>query len=175
MMLYTGKGDTGTTILFDCPQRVSKDAPRIHALGNLDELNSWIGYCAAVSETAPHIPASLLRGFQEELFIIQAIVAGAPKELPAQRIRDMESLIARVESEIDPIRSFTIPGATVLAGALDVGRTIARRAERGIIALADESLDPNVIPYVNRLSSALFALARLAAHREGIKEQRPSY
>ncbi len=172
-MLYTGKGDGGTTKLFGCTERIAKDEPRVHALGNLDELNSWIGFCAALSceEKFAHI----LRTFQEDLFVIQAMLAGAPKALTRDRTGYLESVIAEVEGEIDPIHSFTIPGATVVSGALDVGRTIARRTERSIVALNDAALRESVIPYLNRLSSALFALARLVARRAEVKEQSPRY
>jgi len=174
-MLYTRKGDTGTTKLFGCTERIAKDEPRVQALGNLDELNSWIGLCAAHAIESERELQGTLRSFQEDLFVIQAIVAGAPKVLPHGRVVHLESVIAKIETEIEPIHSFTIAGATVLSGALDVGRTIARRAERSLVSLNDESLRKNVIPYLNRLSSALFALARLVAHRADVKEQSPHY
>ncbi len=103
------------------------------------------------------------------------MLAGAPKALSRDRVMYLESVIADVESEIEPIHSFTIPGATVASGALDVGRTIARRAERSIVSLNDMVLLESVIPFLNRLSSVLFALARLAAHRAHVKEQAPRY
>lgn len=174
-MLYTGKGDTGTTQLYVASERIPKDTPRIDALGNLDELNSWLGYCAAVAYVQERKLKRIVRTVQEDLFVIQAMLAGAPKTLGRERVGYLESIIAKVEKEIAPIRSFTIPGATMLSGALDVGRTIARRAERSVIALHDETLVENAIPYLNRLSSLLFALARLSAHRAGVKEPHPSY
>ncbi|MEK7509118.1 MAG: cob(I)yrinic acid a,c-diamide adenosyltransferase [Patescibacteria group bacterium] len=175
-MLYTRKGDGGTTKLFGCSERIAKNEPRVQALGNLDELNSWIGFCAALSrESAAPETGDTLRAIQNDLFVIQAMLAGAPKVLERKRVAYLEAVIADIESEVEPIRSFTIPGATTLSGALDVGRTIARRAERSIVSLHDESLREAVIPYLNRLSSALFALARRAAHRANVKEQAPSY
>ena len=172
-MLYTGKGDAGTTKLFGCTERIAKDEPRIHALGNLDELNSWIGFCAALSCDAQF--EQILRTIQQDLFIVQAMLAGAPKALSRDRVMYLESVIADVESEIEPIHSFTIPGATVASGALDIGRTVARRTERSIVSLNDLVLLESVIPFLNRLSSVLFAFARLAAHRAHIKEQAPRY
>ncbi|OGG59763.1 ATP:cob(I)alamin adenosyltransferase [Candidatus Kaiserbacteria bacterium RIFCSPHIGHO2_01_FULL_56_24] len=175
-MLYTGKGDNGTTKLFGCTERIAKDEPRVQSLGNIDELNSWLGFCAAsAAEGGEDEIAQALRDIQNDLFVIQAILAGAPKVLGDGRVAYLETLIADVECEIEPIRSFTIPGTTVLGGALDVGRTIARRAERSIVSLRDETLQSGVIPYLNRLSSVLFALARLAAHRAGVKEEVPRY
>ncbi len=173
-MLYTGKGDNGTTKLYDSTERIHKDDTRIEALGNVDELNSWIGLCAAEVEGDDSMRAQL-REMQEDLFIMQAQLAGAPKALPPSSLAFLESLINDVEKEIPPIHSFTIPGATVLSAHLDVARTIARRAERSLVSLHDKSLAGNVIPYVNRLSSALFAFARLAAFQAGMKENSPSY
>lgn len=173
-MLYTGKGDGGTTKLFGCTERIAKDELRIHALGNLDELNSWIGFCAAMTISERELDHAL-REIQQDLFVIQAMVAGAPKALTNERRTYLEAVIAGVESEIDPIHSFTLPGATLIAGALDVGRAIARRAERSVVSLHDELLQTEVIPYLNRLSSVLFALARLVVHRAHVKEQSPHY
>ncbi len=172
-MLYTGKGDNGTTKLFGCIERIAKDDARIEALGNLDELNSWIGFCAA--QAADTSLQSDLRELQETLFIIQAQVAGADKKIPDSAVRGLEDFIAKVEKEIPPISSFTIPGATPLSASLDVARTIARRTERSIITLRDEALRERVIPYCNRLSSVLFAYARLLAHRASVIENTPRY
>lgn len=173
-MLYTGKGDNGATKLYGCDERMGKDDMRIEALGNVDELNSWVGLCAAQASGEIGIQENLQR-VQEDLFIIQAVLAGAPKALLPSSLAFLESLIAEVEKEIPPIHSFTIPGATVLSAHLDVARTIARRAERSLVSLHDDSLAANVIPYLNRLSSALFALARLTAHRAGAQEISPTY
>lgn len=175
-MLYTRKGDNGTTKLFGCAERIAKSDARVHALGNIDELNSWLGLCAALScEKGEEDIARALRDIQNDLFVIQAALAGAPKVLTPDRLTYLETRIAEVESEIEPIHSFTIPGTTVLSGALDVGRTIARRAERSVISIEDASLQSSIVPYLNRLSSVLFALARLVAHRAGVKEKAPSY
>ncbi len=172
-MLYTGKGDNGTTKLFGCTERIAKDDARIDALGNLDELNSWIGLCAA--QAADTSLQSDLHELQETLFIIQAQVAGADKQLQESAIRDLEATIASIETEIPPITSFTIAGATLLSASLDVARTISRRTERSIVSLHDSSLASRVIPYCNRLSSVLFAYARLSAHRVHVSEKAPHY
>lgn len=175
-MLYTGKGDGGTTKLFGCTERIAKSDARVHSLGNIDELNSWLGFCAALSgEASEDSIAQTLRDIQNDLFVIQAALAEAPKELGSERLVRLEALIADIEAEIEPIRSFTIPGATSLGGALDFGRAIARRAERSLVSMEEGPLRASVIPYLNRLSSVLFALARLAAHRANIKEQAPRY
>lgn len=173
-MLYTGRGDKGTTKLFGCDDRVAKSDPRIEALGELDELNCHIGLCGA--HAAANCPELLkpLRDMQERLFIIQAAVAGAPQKLDEKALPELESFIAYVETQIDPITAFIIPGATVLSGELDVARTVARRTERKVVALKDASLD-SLIPYLNRLSSALFAAARLVSKRAGANEYNPHY
>ena len=171
-MLYTRKGDTGTTKLYGCDGRIAKDDVRIDALGTLDELNSYVGLCRAFA--VDRDTTSALLSFQEVLFVIQAQVAGAKKFLPKDSVASLEAIIAAVETEIDPIHSFTISGASLVSAHLDVARTIARRAERSVIAIRDSSLDI-VIPYLNRLSSALFALARRAAQRARVKEHAPRY
>lgn len=175
-MLYTRKGDNGTTKLFGCTERIAKSDVRVCALGNVDELNSWLGLCAALSkERGEEEITQTLREVQNDLFVIQAMLAGAPKTLGPERLAHLEEVIAGVEAQIPPIHSFTIPGGTALSGMLDVGRTIARRTERSVISLEGESFRPGVIPYLNRLSSVLFALARLVAHRANVKEQAPHY
>lgn len=175
-MLYTGKGDNGTTKLFGCAERIAKSDARVHCLGNVDELNSWLGYCAALSGERGEVGiAHSLREIQNDLFVIQACLAGAPKALGSERLSRLEEEIACIEAEIEPICSFTIPGATVLGGALDVGRTIVRRTERSLVSLEEGELRASIIPYINRLSSVLFALARLTAHRANVKEQAPRY
>lgn len=170
-MLYTRKGDSGTTKLFTCDGRISKDDPTIEALGALDEANSWIGLCAAQSESDMR---ATLQGLQEDLFVIQAFVACAPKELSSERVLALEAIIADAEAELPPITSFVIPGATALSANLDVARTLARRAERRLVACNNER-HLEVLPYINRLSSVLYALARLDAHRAGVQEVSPNY
>ncbi len=175
-MLYSGKGDAGTTRLFGCTDRIAKDDSRVQSLGEIDELNSWLGFCAASArEKGEEHMMHALREIQNDLFVIQAMLAGAPKTLDPGRVTYLESRIADIESEIEPIYSFTIPGATLLGSTLDVGRSIARRAERSVVTLHDKALLPGVIPYLNRLSSTLFAFARLVAHRTHVKEQAPRY
>jgi cob(I)alamin adenosyltransferase len=175
-MLYTGKGDNGTTKLFGCTERILKSEAIIAALGTIDELNSYVGLGRAYARDAGmgDVHDSLL-SVQEDLFVIQAQCAGAPKSLDSKRLASIVAAIALVEEEIPPIRSFTIPGSTVLSAALDVARTVARRAERSIVAVEDEQLRAQLIPYLNRLSSLLFAYARLAAFRAHAEEKAPSY
>jgi len=183
MALFTGKGDAGTTKVFGCDQqRISKSSELPEALGALDELNAFLGF---VKVRAQHqIPKSsyrtdlVLHGVQEKLFIVQAEVAGADKHLTQADVTEIEILIGTIEKEIPPIKSFSISGGTELSALLDVARTIARRAERRIIAVVEagvREVAPETKAYMNRLSSLLFALARLANHLAGVADENPRY
>lgn len=188
-MLYTRKGDKGTTRTLRCDQRISKSDDIAEALGGLDECNSWVGICRGrVSELQLLLPpigrekeqpaAKALLQIQEALFVAQAELAGADKRLMRRHVRALERLTDAIELELPPIKSFFIPGATALGALFDIARTVARRAERRVVAAVDTSdisLSAYTLQYINRLSSALYALARLANHRSGIKEQAPSY
>ncbi|HVB20181.1 MAG TPA: cob(I)yrinic acid a,c-diamide adenosyltransferase [Candidatus Paceibacterota bacterium] len=177
-MLYTGKGDMGTTTTFGCDQqRISKSSELPEALGALDELNAFLGFVKMRAEVEPHI-ADVLREVQEKLFIIQAEVAGADKKVGEGSVKDLEKIVNNIEREIPKLKGFSIAGGTELSALLDVARTIARRAERRIIAVKElglRELTPETLAYLNRLSSLLFALARLANHLAGIAEETPRY
>lgn len=173
-MLYTRKGDNGTTKTFGCDQRVSKSSIIAEALGSLDELNSFLGVARCLADS----PAEILLAAQEKLFIIQAQVAGSDKLLTPEHIAALEKIVDGIEQELPPIRTFFISGGTALAATLDYARTLARRAERRVVAVSEEgkrAIAPTTLAYLNRLSSLLYALARLANHKSGIKEQPPSY
>mgnify|MGYP001582779834 CR=1 FL=1 len=177
-MLYTGKGDDGTTKMFGCDQqRISKSSELPEALGALDELNAFIGFVKMRGSGEPRI-AGVLRDVQEKLFIIQAEVAGADKKVKKSVVMQVEKIVNDIEKEIPPLKGFSIPGGTELSALLDVARTLARRAERRIIAVKEmrlRDLSPGTMAYMNRLSSLLFALARLANHLKGVVEENPRY
>jgi len=181
--LYTGKGDRGTTKFFGCDQkRVSKSSAVAEALGDLDELNSFLGvvkvYKKALSfKVSGSSLSKILEEIQENLFIICAHVAGADKNIVEKKVKKMEELIAECEKELPEIKTFTIAGGTELSALLDFARALARRAERRVVATNDEmrTISPEILKYLNRLSSTLFALARLTNLRSGIKESAPSY
>lgn len=182
MRYFTAKGDSGTTKLFDCPPgaRVGKDDPVFEALGALDELNSFVGLCRARAtrevgtDTAVDVSRVLL-GVQENLFILQAELAGADKNLPPDAVAAMERAIDDIAGKFPPITSFVLPGATDLSALLDICRTLARRAERQAIRQKTRPLPPLSLSYLNRLSSLLYVLARYANHALGKSEQFPSY
>ena len=181
-MLYTRKGDDGKTATFGCDQRISKSGAVAEALGSLDEVNSFLGLVKV--KTGQQTVADLknleatLHGIQENLFIIQAEVAGAEKSISVEKVKEVESLVDKIEKTLPPIKTFFISGGTELAAYFDFSRTIARRAERRVVAVSEEGLvkvGQSTLAYLNRLSSLLYALARLSNHFSGITEQSPKY
>ena len=177
MALFTGKGDGGTTKAFDSKDRISKASPLPEALGTLDELNAFLGFVKVRAQINPPI-VLILRDVQEKLFIIQAELAGSDKRLPAGAVGVVEQIVNDIEKEIPPLTGFSIAGGTELSALLDVARTTARRAERRATAVADgglRELSAETRASLNRLSSLLFALARLANHEAGVPDENPKY
>jgi cob(I)alamin adenosyltransferase len=169
--IYTKTGDAGETGLFGGP-RVSKSDPRVEAYGEIDELNACIGAARALVED-PEIEAQLAL-VQAELFSVGAELATpegakARSALPAIEgawTARLERAMDGWEPELPPLRHFVLPGGTRTAAALHVARTVCRRAERRVVALASATaVDPLVLPYLNRLSDFLFVAARLANAR----------
>ena len=183
-MLFTGKGDDGTTKPFGCDQRISKSSAVAEALGSLDEINSFLGLCKVRSKAASFAVKDgllfdkIVGELQQNLFTVQAQVAGADKEISAARIKEVEEIINEIEKQLPPIKSFFISGGTELAAMFDTARTMARRAESRVIAASEEGrtkVHKNTLAYLNRLSSILYALARLSNHKSGIIEEPPLY
>ena len=182
-MLYTRKGDSGTTKTFGCDQRVSKSSLIAEALGNLDEINSFLGLCKVAStktkfKLANKKLSDIVHGIQENLFIVQAELAGAEKRVGEAKVKEAEFFIDKAEKELPPIHSFFISGGTELAAMFDIARTVSRRAERRVVAVADEGkrkVDKHTLAYLNRLSSLLYALARFSNHKSRIIEPSPKY
>jgi len=183
MSLFTGKGDNGTTKTFGCDQRVSKSSAVAEALGTLDEINSFLGLAKIRSfekdfEYKAHKFGDIIHSVQQNLFIIQAEVAGSDKKIDESKVKDAEEIINGIEKEMPPIKTFFISGGTELGATFDVCRTLARRAERRVVGVHDEGvrpIDPQTLAYLNRLSSLLYALARYSNHLGGIVEEAPSY
>src|SRR5581483_2625882 len=178
-MLYTRKGDTGTTKTFGCDQRISKSSAIAEALGSLDEINSFLGLCKVKSgdfEINDKKFSEIIHGIQQTLFIIQAQLAGADKKVSEEKVVNLETLIDSIEKTLPPIKTFFISGGTELASLFDIARTIARRAERRVVQVSEErEVQPETLKYLNRLSSMLYALARLSNHLSGINEESPDY
>ena len=177
-MLYTRKGDNGASGLFGTKDRFPKDSPIYEALGTLDELNSLIGVCRARAH-ARNIPPLItdeLLNMQECLFITQAELAGSDKTITPAHITALERAIDEFEKEISNPHAFVIPGTTELGALLDYARAVSRRAERAVMgARGVRGVSSDTGAYLNRLSSALYALARYAGTMEGAKELSPSY
>lgn len=188
-MLYTGKGDNGTTKLFDCPQgvRLSKSAFVFEVLGTLDELNCSLGFAKMLSKKSNNAITidkrqtsyeEIIETIQQNLFCIQAELGGGEFHTTRNHIVYLEKIIAEIETLLPPIKSFIVPGGGETGAYLDVLRTIARRAERQLILLRDKKerkVGDMSITYLNRLSSALYALARFANLHEGYSEAKPHY
>jgi cob(I)alamin adenosyltransferase len=188
-MLYTGKGDGGTTKTFGTDQqRISKASELPEALGTLDELNSFIGLCKVRAKNGPdpkilvgkrtYTTSAILDDIQQTLFIMQAEVAGAQKKITKSKVTQVELLVNTMEKLMPPITTFSVAGGTELSALLDVARTLSRRAERRLVAVAESGarkISPNTKAYANRLSSLLFALARYANTDAGIEREVPKY
>ena len=177
MKIYTRTGDEGTTGLFG-GGRVSKTHPRVEAYGDVDELNAAIGLARAI-EPMPRIDEVLVP-LQRDLFAIGALLATPDHDkmkrqlekasIDERRVTEMEHAIYDGDRELEPLKAFIIPGGSAKAAALHVARTVCRRAERRVIALADEAIPPIVVIYLNRMSDLLFTLARVANRRAGTGE-----
>jgi cob(I)alamin adenosyltransferase len=181
--VYTRRGDQGQTSLAG-GQRVPKDSPRIEAYGTVDELNSFLGAARvtarqlAVTEARLSPLAAILLRVQHELFNLGSILATLPENVHPQQARVTDADVAQLESEIDrmnselpPLGSFVLPGGSRLNAELHICRTICRRAERATVALGRvESVPPEAVRYLNRLSDALFVFGRWASHVTGAPE-----
>jgi cob(I)alamin adenosyltransferase len=177
--IYTKRGDTGETSLVG-GQRVAKDNCRIEAYGTVDELNAFVGLAAVSCDADSRFGslAAILRRIQHELFNLGSILATEPADVHPNQARVTSVETAQLEREIDamnadmpPLRSFVLPGGTRLNAELHVTRTICRRAERLLVALGREgSIPPETIPYLNRLSDAMFVWSRWVNHVLGVPE-----
>jgi cob(I)alamin adenosyltransferase len=167
--IYTKSGDKGETGLGD-GTRVPKDAPRVEAFGEVDELNAVLGLVYASCPDCPEAPH--LRAIQNDLFDVGADLCVPPtdKEEPGKCLRmtaaqaeRLEQAIDRLNANLAPLNSFILPGGTPSAAWLHLARTVCRRAERAVVTLMrTEPVNQQVLIYLNRLSDFLFVLARVA-------------
>ena len=174
--IYTRTGDAGETALFG-GGRVPKHHARVAAYGDVDELNAAIGASRA---TAPaDFYDGLLETIQRDLFAIGGHLATPDPErvrktlekasLSTERVAEFEAAIDAADDVLPALKAFILPGGTPKAAALHVARTVCRRAERSVVALAHaDHVPPLFLIYLNRLSDLLFTLARLANHRGGV-------
>ena len=181
--VYTRRGDNGETSLAG-GQRVAKDGPRIEAYGAVDELNAFVGAARALAEELTDrdgrvwtiVP--ILMRVQHELFNLGSILATMPEDVHPRQARVTDADVTRLEKEMDhfnqdlpALRSFVLPGSGRLNADLHICRTVCRRAERAVVALARvESVPSEAIRYLNRLSDAFFVWSRWANHVTGDPE-----
>ena len=173
--LYTKTGDQGETGLFG-GGRVPKDDPRVVAYGEVDELNAAVGFAAALEPAG--MDAEFLQTIQRDLFTIGAELASPDPDkldkalggpgIGEPQIGMLEHMIDGHEAKLPPLRNFILPGGTAKAAAFHLARTICRRAERAVVALAHkQTISPAIGQYLNRLSDLLFVLARATNAQAG--------
>jgi cob(I)alamin adenosyltransferase len=174
--VYTRTGDDGTTSL-GAGGRVAKDSPRVDAYGTVDELNSQIGVALALGVDETIAPA--LRSIQNDLFHLGSdlcVLENEKEKRPVPRIEErhvteLEALMDRLSEDLPPLENFVLPGGCPGAAQLHVARTVCRRAERLLVALSRrESVGGQTLPYLNRLSDALFVMARYENRRRGVPD-----
>lgn len=174
--IYTKQGDTGTTALGG-GQRVPKDNLRVCAYGNVDELNSAIG--VALAQGLCDRLAHELTAIQNELFDLGSDLCFleedkqkyALPQIEARHIAKLEALIDEMTAAVGPLENFILPGGSVGAANLHLARTICRRAERDAATLArEEGIGAHVLGYLNRLSDALFVMARYENLQRAVAE-----
>jgi cob(I)alamin adenosyltransferase len=183
----TGRGDDGTTGLLFGGERVFKDDPRTEACGAIDEAVAALGLARAelgmkaqygtMPRVLDRLPELILR-FQRELFVVAAQLATAPGAADRQRagesrvstemVAGLDGLLAETEAAIELPREFVVPGETRLSAALELARTIVRRAERRAVSIrrSDPLPDDQLVPYLNRLADLLWVFARAAEQGE---------
>lgn len=176
MKIYTKTGDRGETSLFD-GTRVPKTDQRVAAYGDVDEVQAALGLAASA------LVDDELRGqlvaIQRDLFALGARLAD-PSHKIARRVSKIvidEASVARLEGWIDaldaelpPLRHFILSGGAPAGAALHLARAVCRRAERAVLTLGADAVEPIVLEYLNRLSDLLFVMARAANHRAGVAE-----
>ena len=173
--LYTAKGDAGTTGVFGGP-RVSKDHLRIRALGDVDEANAAIGLALAFQTDAKVI--AVLRNAQNTMFTVGAEVGSRPRaKVPRVTQDHVASLEGAIEAlDVGEITEFVMPRGPPSVASLHFARTVVRRAERACVVLdRKEKVNPQVLRYVNRLSSFLFQAAVWVGRRDQGAEEHPTY
>lgn len=165
-MLYTRTGDAGMTSLAG-GSRIAKNSARVCAYGDVDELNSHLGLVQAYAASirGARQEAQRLSDIQQLMFVIGAYLA-SPDALECQGLGSehtsgLEAAIDSMDASLPPLKSFILPGGSIAASAAHIARTVCRRAERSVLALAAvESVDPDVTAFLNRLSDYLFILSR---------------
>ena len=170
--VYTRTGDKGLTSLIG-GKRVSKDSSRVNAYGEIDELNAVLGIVR--SKAKDDEVKTIISAIQNDLFIVGADLA-SPMDIVAPRIKPestkrLEQTIDKFLKELDPLKEFILPTGTNGGQYLHLARTVSRRAERSIVKLKrEETINEDVLKYINRLSDLLFVMARIENKRAGFEE-----
>ncbi len=181
--VYTRTGDTGKTRLAG-GQEVWKDSTRVEAYGTVDELNSMLGLVrvsneqASTNAEASEFIENILKWTQNKLFDLGGILATAPGEsfpnmptVTSEDVVHLEHLIDECQKDLAPLKEFILPGGGQISALFHVARTICRRAERLCVSLTkEESVDKELVTFLNRLSDALFVFARWVAKKQGEPE-----
>ena len=175
--LYTRRGDAGTTGLLG-PERVAKDDPRVEAMGAVDELNAVLGMTLAAQRSRA-IRDALLK-VQDDLFTVGAELAAtgpAPSKVPHITAEHVVRLETAMETlQVGPVKEFLLPRGSEALARLHWARTVARRAERRVVALDHkEPVRPEVLRYLNRLSSLLYQMAVWVQTKERRAKEHPTY
>ena len=184
MKIYTGSGDRGKTSLFS-GERIAKSNDRIEAYGDVDELNSVLGYLASILKSDHDDIVAEIRNIQSHLFHVGAWLATTPdspvvsslETLPESAATVLEQAIDRMEDDLEALGGFILPGGHATSAIAHVARTVCRRAERHTVRILSEpatngisdSIHP-IIVYLNRLSDYLFVLARHCNHIHGVSD-----
>jgi cob(I)alamin adenosyltransferase len=174
--IYTKTGDTGETSLFD-GTRVVKTHPRVVAYGEVDELQASIGVARAAG-LEPDLDEMCVT-LQRDLFAVGARLADPTHRIAARvdkavvtdaQVTALEQWIDRLDAELPPLRHFILSGGGHAGAALHLARAVCRRAERAVLSLGSEAVEPVVVQYLNRVSDLLFMMARAANRRAGVNE-----
>lgn len=174
--IYTKTGDAGTTALGG-GQRVPKDSLRVQVYGTVDELNSQLGValaeglCPRLQEVLPVIQNELFDLGSDLCFLEEDKGKYPIPQIEPRHVEKLERLIDEFNEVVGPLQNFILPGGSMGAAQLHVARTVCRRAEREATSLArTETIGAHALPYLNRLSDALFVMARFENHQRGQAE-----
>lgn len=171
--VYTRTGDGGETSLVS-GERVSKASPRVEAYGDVDELNSIIGFARSCLNDRE--VDEVLGRVQNDLFTVGGDLA-SPEGIKVPRVEESHTVLLESDSDrflaqLEPLKEFILPGGSQAGAALHIARTVARRAERRVVATSEtEEINDQVIVYLNRLSDLLFIIARVVNLHAGVSEQ----
>lgn len=174
--IYTKQGDSGSTRLGG-GQKISKTAPRIEAFGTVDELNSFLGVALAAGLDAELVGP--LSAIQNELFHLGSDLCFLEEDksdrpvpgIEPRHVEALEALLDRLTAEVGPLENFILPGGSTGSAHLHVARAVCRRAERLVVALAEkEAVGTETVRYLNRLSDALFVMARFENKRKSVED-----